>query len=36
MVDDAGLDAMALDETDVPRGLSHGAVVCLRKEAGLI
>ena len=34
--EEAGLDAMALDETDDVSGLSHGTAFCRRKEAGLM
>ena len=36
IVDDAGLDPRTLDETELLRGLSHGAPLCLLREAGLI
>lgn len=36
MVDDAGLDPTRLDETEQLRGLSHGAVLWRRSDAGLI
>jgi hypothetical protein len=36
MVDDAGLDPTTLDETELLRGLSHGAVPWRRNDAGLI
>ena len=36
MVDEAGLEPMALDKTELLSGLSHGAVVDLRRDAGLI
>ena len=36
MVDDAGLDPMTLDETELLRGLSQGAVPWRRNDAGLI
>jgi len=36
MVDDAGLEAMALEDTEVLSGLSHGALFWRRNEAGLI
>lgn len=36
MVDEAGLEAIALDDTELLRGLSHGAPLCRRKETGLI
>lgn len=35
MVDDAGLEAMALEDTEVLSGLSHGTLLWRRKEAGL-
>lgn len=35
MVDDAGLDVMALDDTEELSGLSQGAVLCRRKVPGL-
>ena len=36
MVDEAGLDPTTLDETELLRGLSHGAVPWRRNDAGLI
>jgi hypothetical protein len=36
MVEDAGLEAMALEDTELLSGLSHRAPLCRRKEAGLI
>jgi hypothetical protein len=36
MVDDAGLEAMALEDTELLSGLSHGALLWRRREAGLI
>jgi len=36
MVDDAGLDPMTLDETELLRGLSQGAAFWRRRETGLI
>jgi hypothetical protein len=36
MVDDAGLEAMALEDTELLSGLSHGVLLWRRKEAGLI
>jgi hypothetical protein len=36
IVDDAGLDPTTLDETELLRGLSQGAVPWRRNDAGLI
>jgi hypothetical protein len=36
IVDDAGLDVTALEDTEELRGRSHGAVFCRRRDEGLI
>lgn len=36
MVDEAGLDAMALDDAEELSGLSQGAVFCRRRVPGLM
>lgn len=35
-VEEAGLEPRKLEESEELRGLSHGLVFCLRREAGLI